>query len=421
MIYDANNNPEKTIDALLPRLNIAIYSLNNHLSEIAGQLMIDRRFTNSKISVFSGGVMAAINYYKDNLTPDLIIIEFSSDLNEMMHDLSLLSEVCDVKTRVIIAGQINDVTVYRELIRNGIAEYLVLPTTTTALINAISNLYNDKNSVPLAPSVTFVGAGGGVGTSIIAQSIALSLANNYNTDTIFIDLDTTFPLANLSWSVEESSKNITALIQNAQGYVDDTLLRSCLVKVSDNVTLLTSTSDPLYQHDDSHDDLLSDMIKASKRLSDFTIIDIPSGLLNIEKRIALLNSTHIVIVTEPTIKSIRNLGVLYYAIQSMRPNDAAPFIILNKVNPDSKSQLDIQTIIDNTGITPDMSIPFMDNVTDMAIAQGIPVASLDDTEEFNLEIQRLTCLLIGKEFNEDEEEDSKLGNLFKNFKKKIGL
>jgi pilus assembly protein CpaE len=421
MTYDANNNPEKTIDALLPRLNIAIYSLNNHLSEIAGQLMIDRRFTNSKISVFSGGVMAAINYYKDNLTPDLIIIEFSSDLNEMMHDLSLLSEVCDVKTRVIIAGQINDVTVYRELIRNGIAEYLVLPTTTTALINAISNLYNDKNSVPLAPSVTFVGAGGGVGTSIIAQSIALSLANNYNTDTIFIDLDTTFPLANLSWSVEESSKNITALIQNAQGYVDDTLLRSCLVKVSDNVTLLTSTSDPLYQHDDSHDDLLSDMIKASKRLSDFTIIDIPSGLLNIEKRIALLNSTHIVIVTEPTIKSIRNLGVLYYAIQSMRPNDAAPFIILNKVNPDSKSQLDIQTIIDNTGITPDMSIPFMDNVTDMAIAQGIPVASLDNTEEFNLEIQRLTCLLIGKEFNEDEEEESQLGNLFKNFKKKIGL
>ena len=43
--------------------------------------------------------------------------------------LDRLAEVCDASTRLIVLGHVNDVLLYRELIRSGVSEYLVLPTS----------------------------------------------------------------------------------------------------------------------------------------------------------------------------------------------------------------------------------------------------------------------------------------------------
>ena len=43
--------------------------------------------------------------------------------------LEKLAEVCDASTRVVVLGHVNDVLLYRELIRSGISEYIVLPAT----------------------------------------------------------------------------------------------------------------------------------------------------------------------------------------------------------------------------------------------------------------------------------------------------
>jgi pilus assembly protein CpaE len=170
----------------------------------------------------------------------------------------------------------------------------------------------------------------------------------------------------------------------------------------------------------TYENLLIDTIKASRRLSDYTIIDIPSGRLNVEKRTSLLSSTHVVIIAEPTVKHIHNLGVIYYAIKKLRPNDPPPFFVINKADSNNTAHLDVNVIAENTGITPNVVIPFLSSVIDTAIAKGTPVASITNTEEFTTAIEQLTCLLIGKEFIE-EEETSKLGNLFRNLKKTIGL
>ena len=419
IMNDKHLSNGKNAEFALPRLNIAIYSIGNHLSDIAGQLMVDRRFVNSKVAIFSGGVDTAINYYKEHLTPDVLIIEFDSDLNSMMHDLSLLSEVCDIKTRVLIAGKTNDVQLYRELMRHGIAEYLVLPTTPTDLISVISNIFQDDQASPLAPSVAFIGAIGGVGTSIIAQSVALNLANNCNLDTIFIDLDTAYSLTNLSWSVEEA-KNIGHLFQTASGYIDDALLKSCLVRISNNLNLLTSSNDPLFDLDINYEDLLSDMIKSSRILSDYTVIDIPVGRLTVEKRVALLNVTNVVIVTEPTLKGIRNLGILYDAITKIRPNDAPPFVLLNKTEFPDANHLSDKVIYDNIGISPSLSVRYISEILDLAIDRGVPASSVLGSEQFNDDILECTNLLLGKK-NHTTQQRSQIDKFFLNVKKIIGL
>lgn len=419
---DHNNNfsnGKHSKEFSLPRLNIAVYALGNHLSDIVGQLMIDRRLVNSKISIFTGGIPAAINHYKDNLTPDMLIVEIDTDLNNMMNDLSELSEVCDSGTRVVVAGKINDVELYRELIRNGISEYLVLPTTPISLISVITNIYSDKTAIPLAPAVAFIGAMGGVGTSIIAQSVALNIADNCGIDTIFMDLDVAFPLSLLSWSVN-ADKNISHLMQSSSQHIDEALLRRGLIKISNNLNLLTSPMSPMIEWDYSHADILSECMEVAKSISDYTIFDIPAGRITVEKHMALLNASSIIIVTEPTIKGIRNLGVLYEAISKLRPNDSPPKVILNKIDCPDAAHLDNNVIHKNIGIMPDVSIRYVPHAIDLAISRGVPVSSLSGTTEFQEDIQQCINLVLGKEIALLDDK-STVYKMINNIKKAIGL
>jgi pilus assembly protein CpaE len=419
---DKNNDSldnKQAKEFALPRLNIAVYTIGNHLSDVVGQLMLDRRLVNSKISIFMGGIPAAINHYKDNLTPDMLIVELDTDLNNMMNDLFELSEVCDPGTRVVVAGKINDVELYRELIRNGISEYLVLPTTPIGIISVISNIYQDKTAVPLSPAIAFIGAMGGVGTSIIAQSVALNIADNCGIDTIFMDLDAAFPLSSLSWSVNPE-KNIAHLIQASSNHVDEALLRRGLTKITSNLNLLISPMNPMVEWDYSHADVLSECIELAKSISDYTIFDIPAGRITVEKYVALLNASAVVIVTEPTIKGIRNLGVLYETINNLRPNDPPPKVILNKIDSPDATHLDINTIRNNIDITPDVSIRYVSGAIDLAISRGVPVSSLSGTTEFQEDIQQCTNLILGKQIAQPDDH-SMVFKVMNNIKKAIGL
>lgn len=404
---------------VLPRLNIAVYSVGNHLADIAGQIMLDRRFINSKISIFGGGINAAINYYKDNITPDTLIIEIDSDLNTMMDELFQLSDVCDANTRVVVAGKMNDVDLYKELIRNGISEYLVLPTTPTGLISVINTVYQDKAAAPMSPAIAFIGAMGGVGTSIIAQSVALSISNSYNIDTIFVDLDAAYPMTSLSWSAE-NSKNIGSLISASHGHVDDAMLKSCLVKISNNLSLLTTPSDPILDWDFKHKNLFEESIKVARQLSDYTIIDIPSGYLSVEKQAALLNVSDVFIIAEPTIKGIRNLSILYDAIMKLRPNDPAPKVILNKLDIPDATHLDDKMIKDNTGIAPTATIRYLPEVLDLAIARAVPVSTMFGSTPFNDDIQNCINIILGKA-SYSENNKSVVNKLLSNVRRAIGL
>lgn len=419
---DKNNNfsdYNEKAEFSLPRLNIAVYSIGNHLSEVVGQLMADRRLVNSKISIFTGGISAAINYYKNNLTPDMLILEINTDLNNMMSDLFELSEVCDAGTRVVVAGKINDIELYRELMRHGISEYLVLPTTPVGLISVIGNIYQDKSATPLAPAIAFIGAMGGAGTSIISQSVALNIANHYNVDTIFMDLDAAFPMSSLSWSMK-IDKNIEHLIQSSSSHIDSALLKRCLIKVANNLNLLTAPMNPMVEWDEQHSDILSDCMHFVRSLSDYSVFDIPSGRLTVEKHTALLNASCVAIVTEPTIKGIRNLGVLYETITKLRPNDAPPKVILNKIGCPDATHLDYKVIHDNIGIMPDISIRYIGEVIDLAIARGVPVVSMSGTMQFNEDIQQCTNLMFGKEIDIVHKETN-FSKAFGSIKKIIGL
>ena len=82
---------------------------------------------------------------------------------EIFAQLGELAEVCDPSTKVVIIGQVNDIILYRELIRQGVSEYIVRPQSPLQIIKTIADLYVDPAAPPIGRTLAFVGARGGVG------------------------------------------------------------------------------------------------------------------------------------------------------------------------------------------------------------------------------------------------------------------
>ena len=93
----------------------------------------DRRLGKTHIKIQMGGMAAAVEAYRAAPTPNVILLEADARF-DILVGLDQLATVCDAGTRVIVIGRINDVTLYRELVRRGEAfqKYRTGATTSTA-------------------------------------------------------------------------------------------------------------------------------------------------------------------------------------------------------------------------------------------------------------------------------------------------
>src|SRR5438552_4826341 len=77
----------------------------------------DRRLGRAHLKVQMGGIVAANEAYSTSPTPNVIVIETEGRGGDILAGLDQLANVCDAGTRVIVIGRLNDVLLYRELIR----------------------------------------------------------------------------------------------------------------------------------------------------------------------------------------------------------------------------------------------------------------------------------------------------------------
>src|SRR4029077_20640258 len=84
----------------------------------------DRRLGKAHLKIQMGGLAAAVEAYRSAPTPNVIILE-TEGRNDILTGLDHLATVCDAGTRVIVIGRINDVTLYRELVRRGVSDYVI--------------------------------------------------------------------------------------------------------------------------------------------------------------------------------------------------------------------------------------------------------------------------------------------------------
>ncbi|MGI9521019.1 MAG: AAA family ATPase, partial [Hyphomicrobiaceae bacterium] len=222
----------------VPRISIQAFCESQEIAEVIQQAAEDRRLSKTHISVHMGGGTAALAHYQASPTPNLIVIESRLDRDAMLFQLDQLADCCDPGTKVIVIGHLNDVVLYRELLRRGVGEYVVAPLQPLSFMEAISNLYNDPGSDPGGQVIAFVGAKGGVGSSTISHNVAWSMANGLQSDVVVADLDLAFGTTGLDFNLDPVQGIAEAL--ETPERVDDQLLDRLLTKRSEHLSIFAA-------------------------------------------------------------------------------------------------------------------------------------------------------------------------------------
>ncbi len=109
----------------------------------------DRRLAKAHLRIQMGGLAAAIEAYQSAPTPNVIILASESRAEDVLAGLDELAHVCDAATRVIVIGRMNDVALYRELVRRGVSDDLIMPVDTLQVVRAVCGLFSTPDAKPV--------------------------------------------------------------------------------------------------------------------------------------------------------------------------------------------------------------------------------------------------------------------------------
>ncbi|MDN3721801.1 AAA family ATPase [Roseibium salinum] len=286
----------------IPRITLHAFCLTDATKRVAETALDDRRMAKAHLKIDMGGIPAALETFAQAPTPNLIIVESSAQRDNLIASLEQLAEYCDAGTKVIVIGDVNDVTLYRDLISRGVSEYLITPVNVYQLIGSIANLYGDPAAEPLGRSIAFFGVKGGCGASTIAHNGAWALARSFQSEVVVADLDLPFGTAGLDYNQDPLQGVFEAI--SAPERLDETYLDRILSKCSEHLHLLAApaTLERTYDHTERTFELLLDTIKAS---TPHVVLDVPHAW-NAWVKQTLLNVDEIVLVAEPDLANLRN-------------------------------------------------------------------------------------------------------------------
>ncbi len=320
---------------LLPRITIQAFCEHSQTAELVEAAVHDRRMSKVALTTHNGGLEGAVESYKSNPTPNLIIVETSLPPDEIPAALDRLAEVCDASTRLIVLGHVNDVLLYRELIRSGVSEYLVLPTSPHAVVNAISDLFAAEGAAPIGRTIGFVSAKGGAGSSTIAHNVAWAISQTLRQDVLILDLDLPFGTAGLNFNQDPPHGIADAV--NAAGKADATLLDRLMSKAANHINLLTAPA-MLDRTFDFGERDFEQVLELAQKTTPVVILDIPHAW-NAWIRHTLATIDEIVIVAEPDLANLRNAKNLADSIKALRPTESEPLLVINKMGVPKRPEI----------------------------------------------------------------------------------
>jgi pilus assembly protein CpaE len=312
---------------LIPRITIQAFCEHSQTAQLVEAAVHDRRMSKVALTTHNGGLEGAIETYRSNPTPNLILVETNLPTEEIPGALERLAEVCDASTRLIVLGHVNDVVLYRELIRSGVSEYLVLPTSSQSIVNAISELFAAEGAAPIGRTIGVLAAKGGAGSSTVCHNVAWAISQTLRQDVMILDMDLAFGTAGLNFN-QDPPHGIADAIGAIQK-MDQTLLDRLSSKAANHVSLLTApvVLDKTFDFEERE---FEQIIELSQKSTPVVLLDIPH-LWTSWVRHTIATIDEIVIVAEPDLANLRNAKNLSDTIKALRPTESEPLLVLNKV------------------------------------------------------------------------------------------
>jgi pilus assembly protein CpaE len=370
--------PEPPSDASrarpIPRINIQAFCEDQDTAAVIEQAARDRRLAKAHVSVQMGGAEAAVAFYKNASTPNLIVIESLLDRREMLAELDRLAEVCDPGTKVIAIGHVNDVLLYRELLRRGVSEYVVAPLNVIQVVESVSAIYTDPETGPVGQVIAFVGAKGGSGSSTVCHNTAFAIAASLKSDVVIADFDLPFGTAGLDFNQDPLQGLADALATPER--LDEMLLDRLLSRCSDHLSLFAapSTLDRPYDIDPNSCDTVLDVVRENVP---WIAVDVPHLWTAWAKQV-VLRADHVVLTAEPDLANLRNAKNLVDQLKASRPNDRAPILVLNQVGMPKRPEIPVKEFGHALDLEPKVIIDFDTQLFGTAANNGQMIEEVSD-------------------------------------------
>jgi pilus assembly protein CpaE len=374
----------------VPRISIQAFCESPDLAAVIEAASADRRMARAHLKVHTGGMAAATEFYQAAATPNLIVVESKLPRDRLDAELDRLSQVCDAGTKVVIIGHVNDVNLYRSLIHRGVSEYLFYPVDLMRFIRTVADLYVERATQPIGRSVAFIGAKGGVGSSMVAHNVAWAIARRFENDVIVADFDFAFGTAGLDFN-QDPTQGIAEAI-NAPDRVDDVFLDRLLARCSEHLNLLAApaTLDRTYDFDEGTFDQIIEVAQTGVPV---VAMDLPHVWTSWMKK-TLLAADEIVLTAEPDLANLRNAKNMVDLLRQARKHDSPPRLVINKIGMVKRPEIKIEDFSAALNLTPTVVIPFEAHLFGTAANNGQMVAETDPkspiAESFNLIAQLVT-------------------------------
>jgi len=318
-----------------PRVSIQAFCTTVETAGSVQAAAEDRRLVKAHLRVQMGGIAAAVEAYHSSPTPNVILIETDTRADEIIAGLDELAACCDEGTRVIVVGRFNDITLYRDLIKRGVSDYLIAPVRAIDVVGAICGLFSAPDAKPLGRIVAIVGAKGGVGASTVAHNVGWAIARDLSMDSVVADLDLAFGTAGLDYNQDPPQGVADAVFSPDR--VDTAFIDRLLSKCTDHLSLLAAPAvlDRVYDFSAEAFDPVFDALRATVPC---VVLDVPHLWTAWSKRV-LVGADDILIVAAPDLANLRNAKNLADMLRSARPNDHRPFYCLNQVGVPKRPEI----------------------------------------------------------------------------------
>jgi pilus assembly protein CpaE len=332
----------------------------------------DRRLSKAHLKIQMGGITAAAEAYSASPTPNVIMIESESRGDDLLGGLDSLAEVCDAGTRVIVVGRHNDVILYRELMRRGISDYLMLPIGPIDVVRSVCGLFSSPDAKPVGRIIAVIGAKGGVGASTIAHNVAWAIARDLHLDTVVGDLDLGFGTAGLDYNQDPTQGIADAVFSPDR--VDTAFVDRLLAKCTDHLSLLAApaTLERVYDFATEAFDSIFDSLRATVPC---IVLDVPHQWTGWTKR-TLISADEILVVAGPDLANLRNAKNLLDLLKAARPNDHRPSYCLNQVGVPKRPEIKPADFAKALDDVPVAIIPFEPQIFGTAANNGQMIAEL---------------------------------------------
>jgi pilus assembly protein CpaE len=314
----------------------------------------DRRLAKAHLEISAGGIDAAIADCGGDRAPNVLVVETTLSRPQMLAEINRLTDRCDPATRIIVIGHVNDIALYRELIRRGVSEYLVAPVSPAQLIGAVADLCGIAGGSQPGSVIAFIGAKGGAGSSTVCHNAAWAMSEILKCEVVVADLDLAFGTVALDFN-QETMQGIAEALQ-APERLDEAALDRLLTKCSQHLSILAAPVALDRDYDVSAGACRS-VLDALRQYAPFAALDLPHAWAPWMKQV-LLAADEIVITAAPDLANLRNARNLVDLLEPARPGGKPPRLVINMARRRKRPDLSVEEFASALDLEPALIVEF---------------------------------------------------------------